>query len=194
MNKYQPISQKSKISNWFGGAFFLTGGLAMTLLPLYILFTEGYSSLEWSGIVVMVFGGLAIIFAISIFFIKKELTPDSQKELKQQSKEWEEKLMKKWYVRYPASIFALALAYVCYVAYTKGLDFSGKPLVYIVINPVIGIIMVITAIFHAWEISLTVITLVVLYYLYLGIAALPISVAIIVGSIIIAYGIYKYKA
>jgi hypothetical protein len=141
-----------------------------------------------------IFGIISITFSFLIAKSKYQLTPESEKEAKQKTKEWEEYLMKKWYARYPASIFALAWAYVCYVAYTKGLDFGGKPLLYIVINPVIGIIMVVAAIFHAWEISLIVITLVVLYYLYLSIAALPISVAIIVASIIIAYGIYKYKA
>lgn len=30
---------------------------------------------------------------------------------------------------------------------------------------------------------------VVLYYIYLGIAALPVSVAIIIGSVIIVYGL-----
>ncbi len=108
--------------------------------------------------------------------------------------------MKKWYARYPVAIFALGWAYICYKAYINGLDFEtlkgakGGLVAYLLINPVIGVIMVVAAIFHAWEISLIAVVVVILYYIYLGVAALPVSVAIIIGSMIIAYGVYKYKA
>ena len=59
----------------------------------------------------------------------------------------------------------------------------------LLLNPITGIVVTIIATFNAWEISLIVIAGVVLYYTCLGIAALPVSVTIIIGSVIIACGL-----
>ena len=116
-----------------------------------------------------------------------------------QHKKREEEFYSRWYVRYLSAAFMLGWAYACYFIYTKGMTLQfleykpGLPsLIFtLLFNPITGIVVTIIAIFNAWEISLIVIAGVVLYYTYLGIAALPVSVAIIIGSIIIAVVLRK---
>ena len=130
-----------------------------------------------------------------------ELTPWEEAQARFKAEERSKYLMKKWYVRHPLAIIPFVWAIVCYVAYdigirwnTIGINFGTDFVVYLLINPVTGIIAAILAIILAWELFLAIIAVFVLYYLYLGIAALPVSVAIIIGSLIIAYVIYKYKS
>ena len=112
---------------------------------------------------------------------------------------YQEEFYSRWYVRYLSAAFMLAWAYACYIIYTKGMTLKfleykpGLPslMFTLLLNPITGIVVTIIAIFNAWEISLIVIAGVVLYYTYLGIAALPVSVAIIIGSIIIAVVLRK---
>ena len=130
---------------------------------------------------------------------KNQLTPEAAEQVKKQHKKWEEEFYSRWYVRYLSAAFMLAWAYACYIIYTKGMTLKfleykpGLPslMFTLLLNPITGIVVTIIAIFNAREISLIVIAGVVLYYTYLGIAALPVSVAIIIGSIIIAAAIVK---
>lgn len=200
MDKYQPISRKTKISSFLFflivGLISLAGGISSIFYGGWDIGTDILSILGVLPIALAFFiGVLSIALAFFILKAKYQLTSEATEVAKQQAKEWEEKLMEKWYIRYPTSIFALGWAYVCYKAYINGLDLEVlKGFKYFLINPVTGLLMVVVAIFRAWEVSLIVITGVVLYYLYLGIVILPVSVAIIFGSIIIAYSVYKYKA
>ena len=128
---------------------------------------------------------------------QKSTRPRSSRTGKKQHKKWEEEFYSRCYVRYLSAAFMLGWAYACYIIYTKGMALKfleykpGLPslLLALLLNPITGIVVTIIATFNAWEISLIVIAGVVLYYTCLGIAALPVSVAIIIGSVIIACGL-----
>lgn len=147
----------------------------MLLLPgkpnLYLL---------WSIPVVI----LLIDLSLSLYCWKlkeiKELTPEAKSK--------KEEFHSRWYV---SAALLLPISFVSYFSYIEGIRMPGVAI--LLFNPVIGIIAAIVAIFRAWELSLIAIIGVILYFIYLGIAALPVSIAIIIGSIIISYGFYKYK-
>lgn len=132
---------------------------------------------------------LVIGFLLSFYHLRrkkvKELTPESEVRIKEK----QEKFYSRWYVRYFGVVCGLVIAFVSYISYTEDIRMHGLGL--LAFNPVTGVIASIIAIFGAWELSLIAIIGAVLYFTYLGIAALPVSVAIIIGSIIIAYGVIQ---
>lgn len=190
MDKYQPISQESKKGNKSVSALFFFFAVFFLAFPAFTITTQGLSAITFPEWVFVVFGTISLLIAIPILFIKKELTPEAKAEQEQKNKEFD--IWSKWYVRYPSAVLMLGVAYIGYITYLKGIRLPGIAI--LLFNPVSAVIAVIVAIFSAWELSLLALIAVILYYAYLGIAALPTSVAIIVGSIVIAYGINKYKA
>ncbi len=110
-------------------------------------------------------------------------------EEKKQKEDKELETLNKWYIRYPSSILLIAIALISYVSYTKGIIMHGKAI--LLFNPITGTLAAIIAIINTRELTIAAIAIAILYYTYLGIAALPVSVAIIIGSIIIAYAVNK---
>ena len=190
MDKYQPLSQESKKGIRAASAFFFFCAVFFLFFPAHTISTSGFSAITFDEWVFTVFGVISAIGATSVLFIKKELTPEAKAEQELKDKEFD--LWSKWYIRYPTSILMLGVAYISYTAYIKGIRLPGLAL--LLLNPVSGVIAVVIAIFNAWELSLLVLIGVILFYMFQGIAALPTSVAIIIGAIIIAYAVNKYKA
>ncbi len=187
MDKYQPILPKTNLSSFL---FFFICGMIFLAIGILSIYDEGWG--YFGTAIISIFGIISIIFSILIAKSKHQPTPEAKKEAKQKTKEREDQFYSKWYMRYFGVICALIIAYISYVSYTTGFRMNGLGL--LLFNPVTGIISAIVAIFGAWEISLIAVVVVILYYIYIGMAALPVSVAIIIGSMIIAYGVYKYKA
>ncbi len=115
----------------------------------------------------------------------KVLTPageleEKRLETQRQVKEEESQrryaeIVNRWYIRYPIAAFLVYVAW--WFAEQKGDQWWLS---------IGGLIM---AVYFAREISLLVIIGVVLYMLFQGIAALPVSVAVIIGAIIISNAI-----
>ena len=170
MDKYQPILTKTKIS---GFLFFFIGSLFLLFLAVSSIY---YGEWGYYGTAILgILGIVCFVFSFLILKAKNQLTPEAAEQVKKQHKKWEEEFYSRWYVRYLGAVFMLGWAYVCYIIYTKGMTLPGLSI--LLLNPITGIVVTIIAIFNAWEISLIVIAGVVLYYTYLGIAALPVSVA-----------------
>ena len=126
-------------------------------------------------IVVLVLAATLMIFMSFVTLkTKHELTPEARKEEDRKHKEWWRKFMNKWYVRHPKAILALGLAFTCYKAYEAGLTSGaaeGKGvkgfIIYFLISPAAGVLMIISAIYYAWKISLVAIASFVVFYFYL---------------------------
>ena len=195
MDNTQPISQSSRKYNRAMSIVLLFVSLFFYSLPFFTLYTDGFSALEFGDYVFIFFGSIVAVAAVYLLTVKVELTPEAQEQRKIELKENNEQLWREWYIRYPIAILMLGVAYISYKLYASNLSGVRLPaMALLLLNPISGGIAAVVAIFNAWELSLLVIIAVIIYFLYLGIAALPTSVAIIVGSIIIAYGVNKYKA
>jgi len=101
-------------------------------------------------------------------------------------------VQEKWYWRYFYSFFSITIAFFAFKAWSEGVSPSGLAL--LLINPVAPVILAVAAIFSAWELSLILIACAVIYFTFMGLASLPIPVAIIVGFLLVAITIYKKKA
>lgn len=103
----------------------------------------------------------------------------------------EEDIYDKWYIRYAGAVFMLIMALVSFVSYIEGIQHRGLGL--LLFNPVMGMISSLAAITLAWELSCIVITLAalcgIIYGLFLIIKIFPVSVALILGAIIIALAV-----
>ena len=142
-------------------------GLLIFLLPLFIF-------------------GLGIL--LSYYFWNQKVSLELTEETKDKLKIREDAFFARWYIRYALAFVGLSIAYGSYVSYLYDLNVKG--LFILVFNPIVGSLMAVGAIFQAKEISLSIIVLGSLYYLFIGLSSLSVSVAIIIGSLIIAIAIY----
>lgn len=92
----------------------------------------------------------------------------------------------KWYVRYSFSLLYASIAIALFFSWSSG-SVSGKA--YLLVNPVVATLFGIFAIVRSYELALGLIILGILYFLYLGVTALPVSIAIILGALIIAWAV-----
>ena len=95
----------------------------------------------------------------------------------------------KWYARYPITIVMGGMAYICYLCSINNTDLHGVGL--LLFNPITGCLCALIAILTAWEVSLLLLALGVLFLLFKGVSMLPIPVTIILGATIIAASIWK---
>ena len=185
MEKYKEITQKTKKSDRRLALFFLPFGLFFWFLSAL--------SLVWDDIafpwLIFILGLICIGCSASLWLRGKELTDYGL----QQRKAVEERFFDAWYFRYPFAVFCSGLAYLSLLEYLS--DHQPVPgLLVLFINPVIGVVWAIGALVAARELSLLLIVLGVGYLLFTGVAALPLSIAVILGAGIIAFAIYKAKA
>lgn len=187
----QPISKSAQRTNRATSLFFLFG----TIMPLGLVFAsltlDGISSFEFHHAGTIFIGLISLGLCIFLWNIKTELTIEEAELGAQQAKEFEEEFWSRWYVRYVGSIFMLALAYACFIAWNEDIRIDGLRLIFI--SPVVGIICAIIAIVNAWELSVFCIIIGFGYLLFIGVAMLPVSISIIIGSLIIAYAVKRYK-
>lgn len=85
----------------------------------------------------------------------------------------------KWWTRYPVAIGLVAVAW--YLA-------DQKPALWW-----LSAIFVLSAAVYAREVSLIILGLVLLLAVFTGIAALPLSLAVVLGAVLIVYGVYRMK-
>lgn len=114
------------------------------------------------------------------------------KEKNKEKKRKKEELESKWYFRYPIALFLLGFAWVTYKIYHDDSNLATRGIGILLFNPLVSTVVTIGALIQAWEISLIVISLGMIWLMYLGIAALPTSAAIVIGALIIALAI-KYR-
>ncbi len=188
MKQTQPISPASKKQNIVLSALLFLVAIFFLSLPIHTYLTQGYSALGGSGWIFVFLGLSSASVAIHLYTLKKEMTVEAIEE-KKQKEDKELETLNKWYIRYPSSILLIAIALISYVSYTKGIIMHGKAI--LLFNPITGTLAAIIAIINTRELTIAAIAIAILYYTYLGIAALPVSVAIIIGSIIIAYAVNK---
>ncbi len=92
----------------------------------------------------------------------------------------------KWYVRYSFSLLYVSIAIALFIAWSSG-TVNGKA--YILVNPVVASLFGIFAILRSYELALGLIVIGMFYLLYIGVTALPVSIAIILGALIIAWAV-----
>jgi hypothetical protein len=97
-----------------------------------------------------------------------------------------QKYWAKWYVRYSFSLLYVSIAIALFMGWSSG-SVNGKA--YIIVNPVIASLFGIIAIVKSYELALGLITIAMFYLLYIGVTALPVSIAIILGAVIIAWAV-----
>lgn len=139
------------------------------------------------GIICASFTGLAYYYGWNA---KTELTIEEKIEAGAKSKKFKEELEGKWYFRYPMAIFMLGIAFIVFQISESDIKLYGVST--IVFNPIVAALAAICALIIAWEILLITIGLGIVWLLFIGISALPTSVAIIIGAITIAVAI-KYR-
>jgi len=98
----------------------------------------------------------------------------------------------KWYWRYLHATFLFTVAFFAFKFWLEGVRASGMLL--LLVNPVVPIILAVGALIIAWELALIFIAISIIYFTYIGLSALPISVAIIIGFSLVALAVYKKKA
>ena len=109
---------------------------------------------------------------------KKRLANEKQKR-EQESNHWFDEHMRRWYFRYPTAAVILLAAYWVVVKHPQIWWLS--------------ILLVLVAAIYAWELSLLGLAALIADEIFKGVAALPVSVSIVIGAIIIAFAIYKRK-
>ncbi len=97
---------------------------------------------------------------------------------------------KKWFVRYSLSVLYFLIALILFEGWHNN---EARGLGILLINPIFSGLVSIYAIFKAWELSLLLISIGLLYLLYVGITMLPVTVAILLGVIVISWAIVAYK-
>lgn len=107
------------------------------------------------------------------------------------SKHGDTGLSERWFVRYPLSCFILLIAFVFYKMWLEGFKVQG--VLHIFVNPIAPAVFTVIALVNTWELTLAVVILAMLYFLSVGLAAIPVSAAVIVGSLLIACAIVKLK-
>jgi len=92
----------------------------------------------------------------------------------------------KWYVRYSFSLLYVSIAISLFITWSSG-SVNGKA--FLLVNPVVASLFGVFAIVRSYELSFGLILIGMLYLLYIGVTALPVSIAIIVGALIIAWAV-----
>lgn len=127
---------------------------------------------------------LSAFAAFYYFMTKRKLVPTPEVAAAVQAQQAEktrkqQEMQKKWWFRYP--IAALCI----FIAWKMTAD---KPDTW----PV-GLILLLVGAYNAREGALAVLGVAVVVAAFIGIAALPVSVAVVLGAAMIAYGIYRAK-
>jgi MFS family permease len=186
----QPITDERRKRNClmiFGGTLLLSGYLTHLLHKISLYSKLENFNLLWLFPIFIFIIGLSFTWLCWNKKEKKVLTPESVLILKARKKDLESK----WYFRYFFSVILLVSSYASLIAYLDGINVSGLAL--IVVNPISGILTAVGALIFGWEIALVTIIGVVLYYFFLGVSALPVSLAIILGALLIATIMYRRK-
>ena len=187
MNKFKAISKETRASNRALASFFVLGGVVISAVVLGAILSADVELS--SSIIFLTFLAIAsFVLAAYVWQIDKEHT----EEAKALQKAKYDALWFKWYVRYPLSILYCGIAYLGFLAWQQDRYPSG--IVLLLANPITAVICAIAAIAFAWELSLALIAFGVVYLAYLGVASLPVSVAVIVGAILIAIAVYTRRA
>ena len=105
----------------------------------------------------------------------------------------ETSLTSRWYIRYLIALAYCSVGTLGLVAWGQGNLQYTSGAIFLLFNPVTACICMIAATLYAWELSLILVFLLICYFLYLGAALLPTSVAVIIGAIIIAYAFNKRR-
>jgi len=185
MEKYKEITKKTKKQNRRLALFFLPFGVFFWLLSALSL-VWGDIAFPW---LIFILGIICVSSSACLWFRGKELTEYGL----QQRKSAEDRFFDAWYFRYPFAVFCSGFAYLSLLEYLSD-QRSAPGLLVIFINPVFGVVWALGALVAARELSLLLIVLGVGYLLFSGVAALPLSIAVILGAGIIAFAIYKAKA
>lgn len=181
MDKYQELSPKSKrASRILGAVLFLIGlfFLALAVFPFFFLNRD-------FPVIFLILGIAGMGTAIFVFTQKKELTPYGREIEKAK----EQKLLDAWYFRYPLAVACCGLAVLSLIVWLEDRQLGSGPF-FLLLNPVTGILWAITGLLLAWELSLLILVVGVGYLAFLGISAIPTSVAVITGALIISYTVY----
>lgn len=185
MDKHKEITKKTKKANRRAALFLLFSGFFFWLLSALFLVWDDIA-FPW---LIFIFGLICIGSAACLWFRGKELTEYGL----QQTKSAEDRFFEAWYFRYPFAALCSGLAYLSLLEYLS--DQRSVPgLLVLFINPILGVVWALSALVAARELSLLLIVLGVGYLLFTGVAALPLSIAVLLGAGIIAFAIYKAKA
>ena len=98
---------------------------------------------------------------------------------------------KRWYIRYLVAAFMLGMSYITFQINSEGIEL--KILALLLFNSITFWVYIACGVFYAWELSLLIVAIAFLFFLFKGISMLPVSVAVILGSLIIAYSVWKFK-
>ncbi|MBW4966258.1 hypothetical protein KZZ04_07750 [Pseudoalteromonas sp. CR1] len=181
------MSQETEVSPTRFCLIFSSIGLAFILfsfIPVFMDLEDNNPS--W---IIFSVGILACIFSAIVFFSSKK--DYSVQEIEHLQKSYDS-FWRKWYVRAINSAFMTAVAFFSFQTWLQGANASGVFL--LMVNPIFPPIIAVLSLFNAWEVSLAIIVFGMVYLTFIGLSAISVSAAIIVGSIIIAFGIYKTRA
>lgn len=186
MNKYKAISKETRASNKALASFIVLGGVVFSAVVLGAILSP---DVEFSSSIIFmaILAVTSFVLAAYVWQVDKELT----KEAKTWQKAKSDALLLKWYVRYPLSILYCGIAYLGFLAWQQNLYPSG--VVMLLVNPITAVICAIMALASAWELSLTILAIGVVYIAFLGVASLPVSVSIIIGATLIATAVYSRR-
>jgi hypothetical protein len=126
--------------------------------------------------------------------VDKRIKEKAERETRDQEyrlKSGDIRLSEQWFIRYPLSCLLLAFAFFSYKMWLEGVRVQG--ILHIFVNPIMPAILTLIALANTWELTLAAVIISMLYLSFIGIAALPLSIAVIVGSLIIAYALVIKK-
>jgi len=98
----------------------------------------------------------------------------------------------RWYIRLLNATFMIAIAFSSFHVWASG--GNAKGIFILLVNPITPLLLGGLAILVAWEFSLITIILAIIFFVFVGLASLPISLAIIIGFSILAWGVANKKA
>lgn len=186
MNKLKAISKETRASNKALASFFVLGGVVISAVVLGAILSP---DVEFSSSIIFmtILAVASFILAAYVLRVDKELTEEAKTWQKAKS----DALWLKWFVRYPLSILYCGIAYLGLLAWLQDLYPSGVALLFV--NPITAVICAIMALASAWELSLILLAIGVVYIAFLGVASLPVSVSIIIGATLIATAVYARR-
>lgn len=181
---WQPIPAATRIKR---GAVGLLGMFLVGVLVWLGQYAEDSLHDNWWYVWPIAVPGAIWVLAQLLKSKRKVLLPAAEVErervavenqLKQQeSARQSDELISRWYLRYPIAAVMLLAAYWAAV---KAVHLWW-----------LALLLVVVAALEAWELSLLALAGLVAYWLFKGVAALPVSVAVVVGALIIATALRK---
>jgi hypothetical protein len=184
MHEFKEITPETKRKNRITAVVFLVCSIFISLLS--------FASFAWEDVpfpwFLFVIGLAGIVLSVYIWKTSVELTEFGVEEDKRRT----QRQLSAWHFRYPYALFCMCLALISYQAWLSEQQFSSAALI-LALNPISGVLWAILALISAKELSLFVIACALGYFVFIGVAALPVSVAILLGAGIVALTIYKVQ-